>query len=168
MNKDEFRDYVTHLEWSDALTWRSVRDLRPAQTDERLRYLLYHMHIVQLVYLQVWRGDPVHATELALYPDLPSLREWSRPYYAIVREFGESVDDSRFDRPIEFPWAEEIKKRFGSVATATLGDSAWQVFSHTIYHRAQVATRVRDIGGEPPLTDFIAWVWQGKPHADWD
>ena len=168
MNRDEFRDFVTHMEWADALTWRSVRDLPSAQTDARLRYLLHHIHIVQLVYMQAWRGDPFRVTELSSYPDLSSLFEWSRPYYAVAREFGESVDESRFDRPIEFPWGEEIKKRFGTVTPATLAESAWQVFSHTIYHRGQVATRVREIGGEPAVVDFLLWVWQGKPTAQWE
>ena len=167
MNRNELRDFVAHMEWADALTWRSVRDLPAAQTDARLRYLLHHMHIVQLVYMQAWRGDPFKVTELAAYADLSSLLEWSRPYYAVAREFSTSVDESRFDRPIVFPWAEEIQKRFGTVTPATFAESAWQVFSHTTYHRGQVATRVREIGGEPPLVDFLVWVWQGKPHADW-
>ena len=167
MNKREFRDLIAHMEWADAHTWRSVRTLPAAQTDERLRYLLHHMHIVQVVYLQAWRGDPFVATELASYPDLPSIFEWSAPYYASARLFAESLDESRLNRPVEFPWANMIKEQFGSVTPATLAESAWQVFSHTTYHRGQVATRVREVGGEPPTVDYLVWVWQGRPAADW-
>lgn len=35
------------------------------------------------------------------------------------------------------------------------------------YHRGQVNTWLRELGLEPPLVDFIAWVWFGKPAPDW-
>jgi uncharacterized damage-inducible protein DinB len=58
-------------------------------------------------------------------------------------------------------------KQFGTIRPATLGESAWQVFSHTTYHRGQVATRVREIGGEPPTIDYLMWVWSGRPAPSW-
>lgn len=167
MNKSEFADLVRHMEWADAHTWRSVRDFPAAQTDDRLRYLLHHMHIVQEVYLQAWRGDPFTVTELGSYPDLGAIETWARPYYPQLSTFAATADESRFEKPVEFPWAEMIKQQFGAIAPATLAESAWQVFSHTTYHRGQVAVRVREIGGEPPLVDFLVWVWQGKPLAEW-
>ena len=39
---------------------------------------------------------------------------------------------------------------------------------HSTYHRGQVNVRLRELGGEPQLVDFIAWVWEGKPRAVWD
>jgi hypothetical protein len=30
-----------------------------------------------------------------------------------------------------------------------------------------VARRLRELEVEPPLTDYIAWVWTGRPEADW-
>lgn len=168
MNRRELKDLLTHMEWADAHTWRSVRDLPAAQTDQRLRYLLHHIHVVQVVYLQAWRGDPFVATELASYPDLASILTWWNSYYPVAREFAESIDESRFDRPIDYPWADLIKQQFGTIIPTTFAESAWQVFSHTIYHRGQVATRVREIGGEPPTVDFLMWAWQGKPDANWN
>jgi len=41
------------------------------------------------------------------------------------------------------------------------------VASHSTYHRGQIATRIREIGGEPPLVDFLYWVWSGKPAPQW-
>ena len=42
-----------------------------------------------------------------------------------------------------------------------------QVALHSTYHRGQINARIRELGGEPPLTDFIAWVWAGKPQPSW-
>lgn len=167
MTAVELRDLVRHMEWADAHTWRSVRDQPAAQEDGRLRYLLHHMHIVQEVYLQAWRGDPFVVTELTAYPDLASIERWARPYYPAVAAFSADVDATALVRPVAFPWAAMIEAQFGTVAPATLAESAWQVLSHTTYHRGQVATRVREIGGEPPTVDFLVWVWTGRPAPEW-
>jgi hypothetical protein len=29
------------------------------------------------------------------------------------------------------------------------------------------ARRLRELGVEPPLSDFIAWIWMDRPEADW-
>jgi len=167
MDAREFRDLLTHMEWADAETWRAVRDLEVAKTDERLRWLFHHSHLVQSIYLQAWRGDPFVLTELKAYPDLKSIETWARPYYPRVTDFAKSVDESRFAQPVEFPWSAMIVEKFGKALPATLGESVFQVITHTAYHRGQISTRIREIGGEPPLIDFLYWVWAGKPAPDW-
>ena len=49
----------------------------------------------------------------------------------------------------------------------TIGDTALQVALHGTYHRGQINARLREIGGEPPLVDYIAWIWLGRPAAAW-
>jgi uncharacterized damage-inducible protein DinB len=39
--------------------------------------------------------------------------------------------------------------------------------SHSTYHRGQVNSILRQLGAEPPLTDFIAYLWLGRPDPDW-
>ena len=167
MNAREFRDLITHMEWADAQCWRAVRDLPQAQSDERSKYLFHHIHLVQWVYLQAWRGDPFVVTELSSYPDLAAVESWARAYYPGAADFAQRVDEAKFDQPVDFPWSQLIADKFGTVRPATLGESAWQVLSHTTYHRGQIATRIREIGGEPPVMDFLVWVWGGKPAPVW-
>ena len=167
MDGREFRELLTHMEWADAETWRAVRDVPAAQTDERLRWLFHHSHLVQSIYLQAWRGDSFALTELKAYPDLNAIHEWSRPYYPLVAEFAENVNESRFAQPVDFPWSQMIVEKFGKALPATLAESAFQVFMHTSYHRGQISTRIREIGGEQPLIDFLYWVWAGKPAPNW-
>lgn len=167
MERREFRDLLTHMEWADALTWRALRSLPAAQSDERVKWLCHHTHLVQSIYLQAWRGDPFQLTELASYPDLAAIEAWARSYHAEAGAFAGGVDDSKFNQPVDFPWSAMIAEKFGTVLPATLGESAWQVLSHSTYHRGQLAVRIRDLGGEPPLVDFLYWVWAGKPSPDW-
>jgi len=42
-----------------------------------------------------------------------------------------------------------------------------QVAMHSSHHRGQVARRLRELGVESPLTDYIAWIWMSRPVADW-
>ena len=167
MDRREFQDLLTHMEWADALTWRAARAIPTASADERLKYLLHHMHLVQEVYLQAWRGDPFKLIELTAFSDLAGIETWATPYYRLVAEYAKHVDESKFSRPVDFPWSQMIADKFGKVLPATLSESAWQVFSHTTYHRGQVAIRIRELGGEPPLVDFLVWVWSGKPAPEW-
>jgi uncharacterized damage-inducible protein DinB len=167
MDRSEFREILTHMEWADAHSWRAVRTLDQALSDERLKYLFHHVHLVQWVYLQSWRGDPFQLTELTGFSDLAAIEAWAKPYYRLASEYAASVDDSKFSQPIEFSWSQLIADKYGKVIPATLSESAWQVFSHTTYHRGQIAMRIRELGGEPPLVDFLVWVWSGKPAPDW-
>src|SRR5690349_2818469 len=147
MDRREFRQIVTHMEWADAETWRAVRNLAAAQTDERLRWLFHHSHLVQSIYLQAWRSDPFALTELKSYPDLAAIEAWARPYYPRAAAFANSVDESRFAQPVAFPWSEMIVEKFGKALPATLSESVFQVMTHTAYHRGQISTRIREIGG---------------------
>jgi uncharacterized damage-inducible protein DinB len=167
MDGREFRDLMTHMEWADAQTWRSIRAMAGEGSDQRLKYLLHHIHLVQWVYLQAWRGDPFVVTELSAYAELSAVEAWARPYYPMAAAFAEAADESRLAAPIDFPWSNLIAEKFGTIRPATLSESAYQVFSHTTYHRGQVATRVRELAGEPPTVDFLVWVWAGKPAPEW-
>ena len=46
-------------------------------------------------------------------------------------------------------------------------DTVLQVVLHTTYHRGQINLRLRELGVEPPLTEYFVWTWRGKPAADW-
>jgi uncharacterized damage-inducible protein DinB len=72
------------------------------------------------------------------------------------------------ESPVVMPWIEMFEKRLGRKADApTFHETLLQVAMHSAYHRGQVSTKLRELGGEPPLTDFIVWVWTGKPQPEW-
>lgn len=39
----------------------------------------------------------------------------------------------------------------------SIGDILTQLFGHSWYHRGQIATLVRSLGGDPAVTDFVFW-----------
>ena len=62
---------------------------------------------------------------------------------------------------IEVPW-------FRPPAKISIRQALTQAAMHSHYHRGQNATRLRELGGVPPMTDFIAWLHKGQPPAQWD
>jgi uncharacterized damage-inducible protein DinB len=49
----------------------------------------------------------------------------------------------------------------------TVTEALTQCAMHSHYHRGQNATRLRELGGEPPGTDIIVWYWKNRPAPAW-
>ena len=160
-------DLYRHMEWADALVWSAALEVPEAAGDAKLRELLHHIHVVQHAFFRVWRGEPRDAP-YPTFDDLPSLMRWGRSYYADAAAYLGGLDDGDLARPLPVPWAEMVERSLGRAPeTTTLGETAFQVPLHTIYHRGQVNARLRALGGEPPLVDYIAWIWLGRPAPEW-
>ena len=156
------RDLMRHMEWADAIVWTAVRKLEGAD-DPRLAELLNHLHMTQSAFLTAWNDQPF---ERGFWKDR-SLREseaMARDYHRQAAGFMAVLEDRSLDRVVNLPWAERFAK--GAQAT-TLGETILQITSHSTHHRGQVNTRIREVGGTPPLVDYIAWLWMGRPTAAW-
>jgi uncharacterized damage-inducible protein DinB len=160
------KDLFRHMEWADALVWNAVLPNADAAADERVRELLSHLHLVQRLFLTVWKEEPLKAP-----PDSPSLAivcESARSYYADLEAFLSQMDEMMLTNMVVLPWAARFAKRLGrEPASPMLSETLLQVAMHSTYHRGQVNARLRALNVEPPLTDYIAWVWFGRPEAEW-
>lgn len=63
----------------------------------------------------------------------------------------DQVTDSDLDRVFEY------KSYEGERFRNSVGDIFTQLFGHSWYHRGQIASLVRSMGGEPAVTDFVFW-----------
>jgi uncharacterized damage-inducible protein DinB len=165
MDLADCRALLGHMEWADALVWQAV-SARP-QEDAELRTKLHHLHAVQWVYLHVWRNEAVKQREPGAFATPLALRDWAREYYLELPAYLADLRQTDLAHEVRFPWGDHLVQRFGQARSATLADGVLQVALHSGYHRGQVARRLRELGLEAPLTDFIAWVWMDRPAADW-
>jgi uncharacterized damage-inducible protein DinB len=149
--------------------WRCVLERDGLVSDDKVRFWLHHIHVVQHAFQSVWRGESLDLPELTEFEDdLAALVRWGRDGHGGIRRFLDSAPPGRLDELLELPWAEMLTAQFGRAPEPiTLGESAHQVALHSLHHRAQIAARVRELGGEPPLADFVAWLWLGRPEAEW-
>lgn len=155
------------MEWADSLIWSAVLATDSIREDHDIRERLYHFHVTQWAYLQAWRAEPLSIPELSTFVSLHAVGAWARRYYLELPQYLDAVREAALDEPPDFPWQGEIEKHFGKAPPATLGESMLQIVLHTMHHRGQVATRLRDRGGTPPLIDYISWIWMGRPAPNW-
>lgn len=161
------QELFRQMEWADSRIWAALRALPEAAEDSVLRARLHHIHMVQRAFLQVWRGVP-YEPQASGFSDNTSLLNWALEYYPEVMKYIGDLSEEDLERPVVMPWIKMFEARMGREADIpTLHETLIQVAMHSAYHRGQVNTRLREIGAEPPLTDYIAWIWLGKPQPDW-
>jgi uncharacterized damage-inducible protein DinB len=164
---DGLRELLLHMEWADAVVWRAALAHPPAVADARLRDLLLHLHGVQRAFLTMWASEPLTFPQPNDFQDIAAVHAWSQPYYAELAAFLATVDEASLSRTIDMPWLSEFEQRTGrSFQRPSLAETMFQVTSHSTYHRGQVNARIREVGGEPPLVDYIAWIWFGRPQPE--
>jgi uncharacterized damage-inducible protein DinB len=167
MNINTLTDLYRHMEWADAAVWAAVLASESGREDAKLRGYLHHLHVVQRAFLRAWRGEP-RETPYPSFDDAPSLMLWGRAYYGEALAHLGALSDEEVSGPMPVPWASMVERALGRAPEATtVGETVLQVALHSLYHRGQVNARLREVGGEPPLVDYIAWVWQGRPAPSW-
>lgn len=156
-----------HMEWADASVWTSLLASEGAQKEKKVREYLYHLHMVQWAFLRIWRGVP-RETPFPEFDDPRALMGWARDYYGEIFAHLESLNDDSLMDPLIMPWADMVEAQLGRPPEeTTIGETVLQVALHSTYHRGQVNLRLREAGVVPPLVDYIAWVWLGRPAPAW-
>ena len=167
LNVSAFTDLYRHMEWADSSVWTAVLASAEGKTDKQLRDYFYHLHMVQYAFLRVWRGEP-RETPFPTFENAESLMRWGRAYYGDGLADIATLTDASLREPMPVPWSAMLERRLGrKPETTTVGDTVLQVTLHSLYHRGQINARLKELGGVPPLVDFIAWVWLGRPVAIW-
>ena len=167
MNVNSLTDLYHHMEWADAAVWTAVLASAEGKGDKNLLDYFYHLHMVQFSFLRVWRGEP-RETPFPTPDNAEALMGWGRTYYADAVAHIGTMSETALAEPMPVPWAGMVERSLGrKPETTTLGETALQVTLHSLYHRGQINARLKDLGGNPPLVDFIVWVWLGRPGAVW-
>jgi uncharacterized damage-inducible protein DinB len=157
------QDLLRHEAWADAKLLQAIRSCAAAPDDSIVRERLRHSHDVQRVYLAVLHDEPVDLEALQLpSASFDELAASVMRYHGAMAVFLENPRADILDRAavLRIPGYDDREM--------TLGDAMAQMAMRSQYHRGQVATRLRELGGEPPLMDFIVWVWEGRPASPAD
>src|SRR5215210_1638042 len=106
------QELFRHMEWADSAIWNAVVAHAEAADDAALRDRLYHLHMVQRAFLQVWLRDP-QGTQASGFSDSASLLEWARGYYAEASRYLDGLGEQDLDQPLVVPWARMVESRLG-------------------------------------------------------
>lgn len=155
-------ELYTHQEWADVEHWRAFESHPSALADKALLDRLLHIHLVQHAFL--WITGPRTAQpdfkKLEDFPVALDMKKYAQEGHTDLRELLKSATEDWLQEVIEIPWfqpALKLRRRHALMQAAM----------HSHYHRAQNATRLRELGGAPPITDFISWIKDGQPAACW-
>jgi uncharacterized damage-inducible protein DinB len=125
---------------------------RLSETFQKALTLMSHMVAARQMWLYRFGGPverpanlfPTDATYEGVLSELEVIeRHWS--------DYFGRLDEPELERAFDYATSEGM--RFRSVVV----DVLTQLFSHSFYHRGQIASLVRAAGGEPAKTDFIFW-----------
>jgi uncharacterized damage-inducible protein DinB len=154
-----FRDLVQHKAWASAALFAAIRKSDTASSDDTLRALLHHIILANRFWLFSCLARPFAVEEESRVPDaLPGVAALFRATHDLEADWLSRAGESELSRRLEGPL---IPGGSCSIAQAYL-----QVCLHSQGHRSQCASRLRALGGQPPVTDFIVWLTD-RPQAQW-
>jgi uncharacterized damage-inducible protein DinB len=146
-----FRLPFEHLQWADTALLSGVGQRAGAYDDEELRRLLHHILVVQRFFLSRfldiafdYEGEKQIPESLDRFTAI--LEQTHRDEIAFVN----GLDEGDLARTVDVPHWPEFRP--------CLRDLLMQVAMHSEHHRAQCATRLRALGGEPAITDYLMFV----------
>ena len=157
-------DLYAHQAWADAELWSALAAHGTAWEDARLRERQHHIHLVQHAFLAVVGSLDVPSVirrRLEEFETPAALMGWAQEFHAAAVPLVEGLPQAERQSMVTIPWFKDPPCRI------TREQALTQAAMHSHYHRAQNATRLRELGGEPPLTDLIVWYWKDRPRPRW-
>ena len=158
------RDLIDHQLWADVQHWETIEAHAPAAADTAIRERLHHLHLVQRAFVWIV-SDRSTAFETGLPGGfaIADLRAFARGSHERIVGCRDGVSDARLADTIEIPrWFFGFKL---PRLTITVGEALTQMAMHSQWHRGQNATRLRELGAQPPTVDLIVWYSKGRPSA---
>lgn len=156
-------ELYAHQKWADAEHWRAFEAFPAPLHDKPIRERVFHIHLVQHAFLYVTgpRTSPFEFKKLGDFTTMGDVKKYGRQGLAELDERLRNASPYRLEEVIEIPW-------FSPPLKISVRQALTQAAMHSHYHRGQNATRIRELGGVPPMTDFIVWLQQGQPAAKWE
>ncbi len=158
---DVIRDLHRHSAWADDLHWSAFAGHAGALDDEEIRKRLYHIHLVQHSFLSIVQGKQFQPRRLEDFQGMNDLKAYAIGNHRETSRLLAGITPSDLAALVTIPWFRDPP------LTLTVGQALLQSAMHSQYHRGQNATRLRQLGGKSPLTDYIAWCWKGSPVPEW-
>ena len=153
------RDLMAHKGHANAAMLGAVGAHDVAVADADLSALLHHVLLANRFWILSVLGLPFVVEDEA---------RPSRSFDELVQRFADmqAQESTWLATAAESDFARVLVDSRIPGGQCTVGDAFLQVCLHSHGHRAQIAKRLRQLGGVPPTTDFINWIAH-RPAAVW-
>jgi uncharacterized damage-inducible protein DinB len=154
MNAELLVDLARHQAWADAAHWKVLGENPTLLEDAEIRTRLNHMLMAMKMLTGLARGETPEPGGLKQSVPIDELEASMGKAQGELAAMLESAD---LDKIIALPRGP--KGPFEAPAGVLL----LQAITHSQHHRAQNASRMRQLGVTPPMTDFVIWYALGRP-----
>jgi len=155
------RDMYHHQAWADAEMWRALESHPGALENTAIQKCLYHIHLAQRLFLSIVRGEELVRKRFEDFSSMNELKEYAKTNHSGTLAFIKDCTESKLAEVVRIPWFRNPQ------LSLTIAQALLQAAMHSHYHRGQNATRLKEMGGQPPLADIIAWYWKDRPTPQW-
>ncbi len=157
MSPEEIRQLFDYNSWANSRSLNAAAKLSAEQftrpmgsSFSSVRDTLAHIYGAEWIWLERFQGrSPSALPNVNQFPDVESLRETWRELEGRIQAFVAGVTQADLAREMEYKTL-----KFG-VYKNPLWQSMLHVINHGTYHRGQVTTLLRQLGGEPILLDLM-------------
>jgi uncharacterized damage-inducible protein DinB len=155
------------MAWADARVWETILSNPKTQEHKKLTNTIYHYHLTQYAFYYIWNDLPREFPKPEDFKTIQEMAQWSKKYHQLAASFLTELKEEDLGRVVHIPWAERLEKVLGQKPEdANLAETMFQVVTHSSYHRGQVNSHIRSLAIDPPMVDYIAWVWLGKLRSE--
>ena len=159
MDLETIRDLYAYNRWANARALEAASTVDAGDFTKEvggsfasLRGTLAHMYGAEWIWLERWRGTSPRQLPFALdFPDVETIRSRWQDVEREQKEFLDSLDPGRLAEVISYV---NLK---GETFAYPLGRMLHHVVNHATYHRGQITTLVRQLGGTPLSTDLLLY-----------
>jgi uncharacterized damage-inducible protein DinB len=149
---NHFRRQLEYNHWANREVLVALQNLsQPLAASEKL---LAHVISGELLWLARTEQVP---PQFAVWPVL-SLQQCEEQIHKSYRSY---VDYFRRELPADFERKVSYKNSKGESWASRVDDILTHVFTHSAYHRGQIALQMRQAGQTPAYTDFIHSIRKG-------
>lgn len=162
MTLDDLRSLYDYNAWANARFFEAVAGLDEAERNAPLDSsfpsviaTLAHIVAAEWIWLSRWQGtSPAGFPEWLQAPTLQDLRARLSRVEADRAGFLSTLTGDGLQRALSY------KLLNGTGSSTRLLDLLLHVVNHSTYHRGQLTTLLRQVGGTPPATDYVVYMRQ--------
>lgn len=164
---DDLATLFAYNRWADA---RVIEACRSVPADRyaaevapgwaSLRSTIVHMAGAADIWAKRFLGEPV--ARFYVETDLPTLDEAAQ-LLTSSQDRLERLVAERSPEALSAPFT--YRNMRGITASVPLWAALRHVVNHATYHRGQVASKLKQLGVEPPVTDFVFYAIEQTPQS---
>jgi len=154
MNAELLQDLARHQVWADSAHWKTLHENATLFEDAEIQTRLNHMVMALKMLTGLARGekpDPAGMKEIIPKDQLEAAMKKAHA------DLAAALGSADLEKMIALPRGPQ------GPFEAPAGVLLLQALTHSQHHRGQNASRMRQLGTTPPMTDFIIWYAIGRP-----